>query len=134
MYRKFCCENHRGRKRMINDIYLMFLVAHDDGMRLSYVLRPQMGLLFIPKMIYEYRESPSEMILTGKNQRSWGKICPSATVSSTNPTWTYTVTNPDLHHDRPATNCPSHLFLGFSSYSLSPIVFTFLQIHFPCKS
>jgi hypothetical protein len=58
---------------MINDIYLMFLVAHDDGMRLSYVLRPQMGLLFIPKMIYEYRESPSEMILTGKNQRSWGE-------------------------------------------------------------
>jgi hypothetical protein len=37
-----------------------------------------------------------------------GKICPSATLSTTNPTWTDPGSNPGLLYERPATNRLSH--------------------------
>jgi hypothetical protein len=44
------------------------------------------------------------MRLTGENRNTRGKTCPSATLSTTNPTWTDPGSNPDLRGGRPATN------------------------------
>jgi hypothetical protein len=38
----------------------------------------------------------------------WGKTCPSATLFTTNPTWSDPGSNPGLRGERPATNRPSH--------------------------
>jgi hypothetical protein len=48
------------------------------------------------------------MILTGENRSTPGKTCPSATLSTTNPTWTDQGSNPGLRDGRPATNRLSH--------------------------
>jgi hypothetical protein len=49
-------------------------------------------------------ESDGGMILTGENRRTRGKTCPSASLSTTNPTWI----DQGLHGERPATNELSH--------------------------
>ena len=48
------------------------------------------------------------MKLTGETRSTWGKICRSATLSTTNPTWTDPALNPGLRGKRPATNRLSH--------------------------
>jgi hypothetical protein len=48
------------------------------------------------------------MKLTGDNQRTRGKTCRSATLSTTNPTWTDPGSNPGLCDGRPAANRLSH--------------------------
>jgi hypothetical protein len=48
------------------------------------------------------------MKLTGENRRTQGKTSPSATLSTTNPTWTDPGSNPGLRGGRPAANCLSH--------------------------
>jgi hypothetical protein len=48
------------------------------------------------------------MKLTGENRSTRGKTCPSATLSTTNPTWTDPGSNPGLRDGRPATNCLRH--------------------------
>jgi hypothetical protein len=48
------------------------------------------------------------MLLTRRNQRTRIKARPSATLSTTNRTWTDTGVNPGLRVERPATNCLSH--------------------------
>jgi hypothetical protein len=48
------------------------------------------------------------MKLTGENQSTLRKSCHSATLSTTNPTWTDPGSNPGLHGERPATNRLSH--------------------------
>ena len=48
------------------------------------------------------------MKLTGENRSTRGKTCPSATLSTTNPTWTDRGSNPGLRGERPATNRLSH--------------------------
>jgi hypothetical protein len=48
------------------------------------------------------------MKLTGENQSTRRKTCPSATLSTTNPTWTDPGSNPGLRGERPATNRLSH--------------------------
>jgi hypothetical protein len=48
-------------------------------------------------------ESHSGMILRRENQ-----TCPSATFSTTNPTWTDRSSNLGLHGERSANNCLSH--------------------------
>jgi hypothetical protein len=48
------------------------------------------------------------MKLTGENRSTGGKTCPSATLSTTNPTRTDPVSNPGLGGERPATNRLSH--------------------------
>jgi len=40
-------------------------------------------------------------MLTGENWRTQRKTCPSATLSTTNPTWTDPGTNPGLCGERP---------------------------------
>jgi hypothetical protein len=44
------------------------------------------------------------MKLTGENRRTRGKTCPSATLFTTNPTWTDPESNPGLCGGRPAAN------------------------------
>jgi hypothetical protein len=48
------------------------------------------------------------MKLTGENRSTRGKTCPSATLSTTVPTWTDPGSNLDLCGERPATNRLSH--------------------------
>jgi hypothetical protein len=48
------------------------------------------------------------MKLRGENRSTRGKSCPSATLSTTNPTWTDPGPNPGLRGERPATNRLSH--------------------------
>jgi hypothetical protein len=48
------------------------------------------------------------MKLTGENRSTRGKSCPSATLSTTNPTWTDPASNPGICGERPATNRLSH--------------------------
>jgi hypothetical protein len=49
-------------------------------------------------------ESHGGMILTGENRRTGRKTCPSATLSTTNPTWIDPGENTGLRCERPATN------------------------------
>jgi hypothetical protein len=49
-------------------------------------------------------ESDGGMILTGENRRTLRKTCPSATLSTTNPTWIDPGANPVLRDERLATN------------------------------
>jgi hypothetical protein len=48
--------------------------------------------------------SPGGMILTGETRKTRRKTCPSATLSTTNPTWTEPGENPGLRCGWPATN------------------------------
>jgi hypothetical protein len=57
---------------------------------------------------YEFGERRWNDILTGENRRTRRKICPSATLSTTNPTWIDPGANPGLRGERPATNDLSH--------------------------
>jgi hypothetical protein len=48
------------------------------------------------------------MKLTGENRSTGGITCPSATLSTTNLTWTDPESNQGLRGERPATNRLSH--------------------------
>jgi hypothetical protein len=48
------------------------------------------------------------MKLTGENRQPREKTCPSATLSTTNPTWTDPGSNSGLRSERPGTNRLSH--------------------------
>jgi hypothetical protein len=48
------------------------------------------------------------MKLTGENRSTRVNTCPSATLSTINPTWTGPGSNPGLRGERPATNHLSH--------------------------
>jgi hypothetical protein len=48
------------------------------------------------------------MKLTGENRSTRGKTCPSATLSTTHPTWTDLGSNAGLRGERLATNRLSH--------------------------
>jgi hypothetical protein len=48
------------------------------------------------------------MNVTGKHRNTRGKTCPSAPLSTTNPTWTDPGSKPDLRAGRPAANRLSH--------------------------
>jgi hypothetical protein len=85
-------------------------------------LRPPTGLLFIFQVIYEYGEPRWNDINRVKPKNS-EKICPSATLFTTNATWTELGANPGLHYERPATNCMSHGTLGvFTSVHVGLLV------------
>jgi hypothetical protein len=78
-------------------------------------LRPPMGLLFIPQVIHECG-GPRWNDIDTWNKRSRRKTCPSATLSTTNPTGNDPCANPGLRNERPATNRLSH---GTASHSIS---------------
>jgi hypothetical protein len=57
---------------------------------------------------YEFGERRWNDILTGENRRTPRKTCPSATLSTTNPTWIDPGVNPGLRGGRPATSDLGH--------------------------
>jgi hypothetical protein len=62
------------------------------------------------------------MQLTGENRSTRGKkTYPSATLSTTNPTWTDSGSNPGLRGGRPAYNCLNHdtALLGYLKSAVS---------------
>jgi hypothetical protein len=65
------------------------------------------SILRIPRW-YKFGERRWNDILTGENRRTRRKTCPSATLSTTNPTWIDPGANLGLHGDRLATNDLSH--------------------------
>jgi hypothetical protein len=62
------------------------------------------------------------MKLTGENRSTRGKICPSAPLSTTDPTWTDPGSNPGLRGERPATNRLNHGTAYFTN-----LIFTLLH-------
>jgi hypothetical protein len=70
--------------------------------------KPIVRLSFSPHMIYAYGEPRWNDTDRGKPKNSEEKTCPSATLSTTNPTWTDHGAIPDLCGQRPMTNRLSH--------------------------
>jgi hypothetical protein len=64
------------------------------------------------------------MKLTGENRTTRRKTCPSATLSTTNPTRTDPGSNSDLRGERPTTNRLSHGTANFASYCMSTRVWS----------
>jgi hypothetical protein len=75
------------------------------SVRLSYFLSL---LLSFCLSWYEFGERRWNYMLAGENRRTRRKTCPSATISTTNPTWIDPGVNPGLRSERPATNDMSH--------------------------
>jgi hypothetical protein len=76
-------------------------------------LVPKHGcLLTLPYYVfptwYQFGERRWNSILTGENRRTRRKTCPSATLSTTNPTWIDPGANSGLRGERPATNDLRH--------------------------
>jgi hypothetical protein len=57
---------------------------------------------------FEWIWSSGGMILIGENWRTQRNTCPSATLSTTNPTWTVLGMNLGLCHEKPVTNRVSY--------------------------
>jgi hypothetical protein len=53
-------------------------------------------------------ESQGGSLVSGRSRRPLREICPSATLSTTNPTWHNLSAKPGLRGERPAINCLSH--------------------------
>jgi hypothetical protein len=76
-------------------------------------VRPKRGCLLtlayyaFPRW-YEFWTATVEWYIDGENRRTRRKTCPSATLSTTNPTWIDPGTNPGLRGERLATNDLSH--------------------------
>jgi hypothetical protein len=69
-------------------------------------------------------ESDGGMILTGENQRTRRRTCPSATMSTTNPTWIDPCANPGFRGDRPATNLLSQWRGQLTDHFLCPLLYS----------
>jgi hypothetical protein len=59
----------------------------------------------------------------GENRSTRGKTCPSATLSTINPTWTEPGSNPGIRSNRPATNRLSH---GTATTWPLPVLYMYL--------
>jgi hypothetical protein len=67
-------------------------------------------------VIFPCNGAPVEWNWQGENRSTWGKTCPNASLSITNPTCTGPGSNPGPHVDRPATNCLSHGLVTWCSF------------------
>jgi hypothetical protein len=83
----------------VENYMMLIIVAHVDGLRLSLNCGPQGAFLHPPDDIWAGRATVECLLV-----RTRRKTCPSATLSTTNPTWT----DHGLHGDRPATNHLKH--------------------------
>jgi hypothetical protein len=68
------------------------VVVHVAGMRRCLSTTATNGPIIHPPDDILGVESHDGMILTDENEITWRKTCPSATMSTTNPTWTDTNT------------------------------------------
>jgi hypothetical protein len=83
------------------------VVIHADGLRLTLNCGHQRAYCSSLRL-YMSTEGHSGMILTEETRRTRRKTCPSATLSTTNPTWIDPGANVGLRGERPATNRLSH--------------------------
>jgi hypothetical protein len=67
---------------------------------------------------FPFEWSTGGMKLAGENRSTRGKICPSATLSTKNPTWTDPGPRPGLRGERPATNRLTHGTASYARYLL----------------
>jgi hypothetical protein len=84
-------------------LLLLFVLVVKGADNVTMDLLPLKGSLSSFQMIHEWIWSSGGMILTGENWRTWRKTFPSATLSTTNPTWTVLGVNPGLQCEKPAT-------------------------------
>jgi hypothetical protein len=63
------------------------------------------------------------MKLTGEDRSTRGKTCPSATLSTTNPTWTDPGSKPGLRGERPATSRLSHGTAKAYNFSMQHVTY-----------
>jgi hypothetical protein len=85
----------------LTSISLMFLRWVQT---MSYVELQSLRHTAQPQMIHECIWSGGGKILTGKKRGTWRETCPSATLSTRNPTWTVLGANPGLREEELATN------------------------------
>jgi hypothetical protein len=93
------CENKRllkskSYRHLLNSYCMICLYVHVDGVRLCLWTAATNGPIVYPPHTH------SVMILTEENWWTWRKTGPSATLSTTDPTWT----DVGFRGERPATN------------------------------
>jgi hypothetical protein len=88
-------------------LYLLFFPPKVGWVRPSRGCLLTLAYYTFPRW-YEFGERRWNDILTGENRRTRRKTCPSATLSTTNPTWNDPGANPNLRGKSPATNDLSH--------------------------
>jgi hypothetical protein len=115
-----CLYNWTNVKNHTNNrVDCALLTDHSEGKR--YPPPPEGGVGLVPMRgclltlayyafprLYEFGERRRNDILTGENRRARRKTCPSATLSTTNPTWIDPGAKPGLRVERPATNDLGH--------------------------
>ena len=74
------------------------------------------------------------MKLTGGNRSTRRKTCPSATLSTTNPTWTDPGSKPGLRIEKPATNRLSHSTANVKINLYKTICTTLTLIVYGCET
>jgi hypothetical protein len=82
------------------DLLIAIVIVVDGWDCVSVELRRLAGPLSIPQMTHEQQLND----ITGENQQTRRKACPSATLSTKNPAWTTLDTNLSLLCEKPATN------------------------------
>jgi hypothetical protein len=96
----------KPRKAFPQTFFFYFLVVGWDWVHL--VRRPLLGLLYQPRMINDGECESNRCNENWQgNPKYLEKTCPSATLSTTNSTWTGLSWNPGRRGGKPATNCLS---------------------------
>jgi hypothetical protein len=85
-------------RKAANPCTRLFLLLRWDETMFLWKWAATMPIIH-PQMIYERMWSSGVMILTGENRRTRRKTYPSATLSTTNPTWSNLGTNAGLRND-----------------------------------
>jgi hypothetical protein len=83
-----CCFHWGFRTKFCVLSFPHFFYRFDEVRLCLCGTGPLLGPLSIPQMIREWIQSNGGVILTGENRRTRRKTCPSATLSTTDPTWT----------------------------------------------
>jgi hypothetical protein len=86
----------------------VYFVVHVDVVRPRLWTAATNGPIVYPARWYMSMDSHGEMILAEDTRNIRRKFCPSATLSTTNLTWTDPGANPGFRVERPATNRLSH--------------------------
>jgi hypothetical protein len=92
---------------VVSPVTILFFLERGVGQTQARMPAFTLAYYAFPRL-YEFGERRWNDILTGENIRTLRKTCPSATLSTTNPTWIDLGANPGLRGERPATNDLSH--------------------------
>jgi hypothetical protein len=103
--------------RSDNDSTAKLLLFTSTGWDCVYELQPPAGPIVHPSHDNIRVQSAGGIILAGECGETLRKICPTVTLSTTNPIWNGLVANLGLRGERPATNrlslnCPPLSFLN----------------------